>query len=130
MSCSRTQRNDAGEARTRDPSVSSQALYYTLNLCLIKVYNGPGPKVIKLFSYSTQLSTKFILLLNVKMTTIVRILTFISIIKTTSERLKGRNFFICRYFSLYEQLKSCSVELNTKSFITSGPVVRLDGIFL
>ena len=35
-----------------------------------------GPEVIKLFSYSTQLSTKFILLINVKMPTIVDILTF------------------------------------------------------
>ena len=34
----------------------------------------PGPEVIKLFSYSTQLSTKFILLINVKMPTIVGIL--------------------------------------------------------
>ena len=33
------------------------------------------------------------------------ITTFISMIKTTSERLKARNFFICRYFSFYEQLK-------------------------
>ena len=65
----------------------------------------PGPEVIKLFSYSTQLSTKCILLINVKMPTIVGILTFISMINTTSERLKGRNFFICRYFSVYEQLK-------------------------
>ena len=29
----------------------------------------------------------------------------ISMINTTSERLKARHFFICRYFSLYEQLK-------------------------
>ena len=47
-----------------------------------------GPEVIKLFSYSTQLSTKFILLINVKMPTIVGILTFISMIDATSERLK------------------------------------------
>ena len=47
-----------------------------------------GPKVIKLCSYSTQLSMKFILLINVKMPTIVGILTFISMINTTSERLK------------------------------------------
>ena len=53
-----------------------------------------GPEVIKLFSYSTQLSTKFILLINVKMPTVVYILTFISMINTTSERLKARNFFI------------------------------------
>ena len=39
--------------------------------------------VIKLFSCSTQLSTKFILLINVKMPTIVGILTFISMINTT-----------------------------------------------
>ena len=51
----------------------------------------PGPEVIKLFSYSIQLSTKFILLINVKMPTIVNILTFISMINTTFERLKARN---------------------------------------
>ena len=65
----------------------------------------PGPEVIKRFSYSTQLSTKFILLINVKMPTIVGIVTFISMITTTSERLKARYFFICHYFSFYEQLK-------------------------
>ena len=54
----------------------------------------------KLFSYSTQLSTKFILLINVKMPT-----TLISMINTTSERLKARNFFICRYFGVNEQVK-------------------------
>ena len=36
--------------------------------------------VIKLFSCSTQLSTKFILLINVKMPTIAVILTYISMI--------------------------------------------------
>ena len=64
----------------------------------------PGLEVLKLSSCSTQLSTKFILLINVKMPTIVSILTFISMINT-SERLKARNFFICRCFSFYEQLK-------------------------
>ena len=42
-----------------------------------------GPEVIKLFSYSTQLSIKLILLINVKMPTIVGILTFISMINTS-----------------------------------------------
>ena len=37
----------------------------------------PGPKIIKLFSCSAQESLKFILLINVKMPTIVGILTFI-----------------------------------------------------
>ena len=63
------------------------------------------PEVIKPFPCSTQLSKKFILLKNVKMSTIVGILTYISMKNTTSERLKARNFFICRYFSFYEQLK-------------------------
>ena len=38
----------------------------------------PGPEVIKRISWSTQLSMKFFLLINVKMPTIVGILTFIS----------------------------------------------------
>ena len=69
-----------------------------------------GPENIKLFSYSTQLSMKFTLLLNVKMPTItiVGILTFISMINTTSERPKARNFFICQCFSVYEHLKFCA----------------------
>ena len=67
--------------------------------------NYPGPEVLKLFSCSTQLSTKLILLINVKMPTIVGILIFISMINTTPERLIARNFFICLYFSFYEQLK-------------------------
>ena len=64
----------------------------------------PGPEVIKLFSDSIRLSTKFILLINVKMP-IIGILTFMSMINTTSVRRKARNFFIWRYFSLYEKLK-------------------------
>ena len=54
----------------------------------------PGPEVIKLFSYSTQLSTKFILLINVKMPTILR---FMSRINLTD--YKARNFFFCPNFS-------------------------------
>ena len=67
-----------------------------------------GLEFIKLFPCSTQLSTEFILLINVKMLTIVGILTFISMINTTSERLNARNFFIFRYFSINEQLKFCA----------------------
>ena len=65
-------------------------------------YKRAGPEVIKLFSCSAQLSSKFILLINVKMPTIVGILTFISMINTTSEKLKASHFFICRYVSFYE----------------------------
>ena len=63
------------------------------------------PRGYKKHSCSTQLSTKFILLINVKMPTIVGILTFITMINATSDRLKARNFFIYLYFSFYEQLK-------------------------
>ena len=83
-----------------------------------KTYQKAGPEVIKRFPCSTQLSTKsnllinvkmlstkFILLINVNMPTIGGILTFISMINTTSERLKVIHFLICRYFSFYEQLK-------------------------
>ena len=47
--------------------------------------NGPGPEVIILYSCSTELSMKFILLINVKMPTIVGILTFITRINTASQ---------------------------------------------
>ena len=63
---------------------------------------------------------KFILLINVKMPTEVVILTLISMINSTSKRFKARNFFICRYFRFYEQLKlraELSVE-HGKKFIT------------
>ena len=59
---------------------------------LIITRSSPRPRGYKAFSCSTHLSTKCILLINVKVPTIVGILTFISIINTTSE-----NFFICRY---------------------------------
>ena len=50
----------------------------------INVHAGLGPGVIKLFSYSTQLSMKLIQLINVKMPTFDVILTFIGIINTTA----------------------------------------------
>ena len=59
------------------------------------------PEVIKLFPCSTQQRTKFILLVNVKMPTIVGILTFISMINTTPEILH----LSASKFSFYEQLE-------------------------
>ena len=88
-----------------------------------------GPKVIKLFSCWTQMSTKFIPLINVKMPTIVGILTFISMINTTSERLKARNFFICWYFSFYTRLKfgaQMSWVRNKKRYDSELPYQRPD----
>ena len=48
----------------------------------------------KLFSCSTQLSMKFILLINVKMQTIVGILTFISMINTALLGLESKKSFL------------------------------------
>ena len=80
------------------PKLSSKSL---LSLTSNK---GSGSKVRKKICLA-QLSMKFILLINVKMPITVGILTLISRINTTSERLKARNFFICWYFSFNEQLK-------------------------
>ena len=72
-------------------------------------------------SYSTQLSTKFILLINVKMPKIVGILTFISMINTTtSERLNARNFFICQYLSFYEHKFRAQLSWARKKFYNLG----------
>ena len=65
----------------------------------------PGPEVIKLFSCSTQLRSKFILLINVKMPTIVGILTFISRINDWLLWPKPEFSIDFGYFSNYEQLK-------------------------
>ena len=62
-----------------------------------------GPRVIKLFSCLTQLSIKFILLINVKMPTIVGILTVMSRINPTSECIKQERIF--KHFTFYEQVK-------------------------
>ena len=64
---------------------------YSLAFCFNKglVNSSPGPEVIKLFSCSVQLSITFTMLINVKMPTIVGILTFMSMINTTPESLKA-----------------------------------------
>ena len=80
---------------------------YSVHSLLMTLYLVPlaetRPEVIKKLCL-TQLSKKFILHINVKMPTIVSIFTFISMINITSERLKERNVFICRYCSFYELL--------------------------
>ena len=53
-------------------------------------------------SDSAQLSTKFILLINAKMPTIVGILAFVSMKYTTSESLKARTVCIFQHFRLHE----------------------------
>ena len=61
---------------------------FTLNI------QTPCPEVIKLF-----------FILNSAEHEIYPAYIYISMIKTTFERLKARNFFICWYFSFHEQLK-------------------------
>ena len=55
--------------------------------------------------FHTQLSMNFILLINVKMTIIVGILTFVSRINTTSECFKQEKNDVFHYFTFYKQLK-------------------------
>ena len=64
-----------------------------------------GPEIIKLFSCLTQLSIKFILLINIKITKIVGILKFISRINTAAESFKARKIFFFHHFTFHEQLK-------------------------
>ena len=73
-------------------------LVVTATVTVLK-FQTPGPRVIKFFSCSTQLSLKFILPMNVKMSTIVGILTLIGMINTTSESLEARKCFIFQHFS-------------------------------
>ena len=67
--------------------LSYSCLYSVIVAC-------PIPEVIKFFSCSTQLSLKFILLINVKMPTILGILTFMSRINTTSENFRERKILV------------------------------------
>ena len=64
-----------------------------------------GAEVIKLFSCSAQLRLKFILLINVKMPTIVGILTFISRMNYRLWSSKPQSSIYLGYFSVYKDLK-------------------------
>ena len=80
---------------------------YLLFHLLITYTNSldPESEVIKLFSCSTQLNIKFIMVINVKMPTIGCILTFISMMNTAIKSLKARKVFIFQHSSFYEQSK-------------------------
>ena len=76
------------------------------------------PEVIKLFSCSTQLSMKFFPLINVKMPTIVGILTFMSgknSILGLSEPVKKPIFLIFLFLRAFKI--SCSTELSIKKVL-------------
>ena len=83
------------------------------------------PQSYKLFSYSTQLTTKFILLINVKMPTIVGILTFISMINTRLRDLTQETFIFVGIlvFMISWNFMLSWVE-HEKKFITSGRGVK------
>ena len=66
-----------------------------------------SPEVIKLF-HATELSMKIIILINVKMPTIVGVLTFISKINKISENLKERKVFIFHHFGVCSRNKGLS----------------------
>ena len=90
-----------------------QSLTTTCNVILkttqtIKYQHRPdehGPEAIKLFSMlnSTEHANPSHNSINARNSCFFLIVE--SMINTTSERLKARNFFICRYFSFYEYLK-------------------------
>ena len=63
-----------------------------------------GARGYQTFLCSTQLSMKLIMLINVKMSTIVGILTFISMINAKSESLKARKVF--NFFSILDFMSS------------------------
>ena len=81
-----------------------------------------GPEVIKLFSYSTQLSMQFFLLINIKMPTIVGILIFISrknFMLSSALQEKSLNWWYLIFYKRKNFILSW-VE-HEKSFITLGP---------
>ena len=83
--------------------------------------NNIRPRGYKTFSYSTQLRTKFILLTNVKIPTMVGILTFISRINTTSERFKTLLHLSVLLVFMRSWNSVLSWVEHGKSCITSGP---------
>ena len=80
---------------------SHHEVSYYKSVCLWGLESGLELR--SFFFHAQQLSIKFILLINVKMPTIVGILTLISRINTTSEFESKKNLF--HYFTFYEQLK-------------------------
>ena len=68
---------------------------------------------------------KLVMLINVEMPTNVGILTFISMINTSSECLKlGKNLYFLAFKLLKAGEISCSVEWSIIFFITSGPGIK------
>ena len=88
---------------THDESLGSKLPIDHTAMVLIRLDERTRSEVIKHFSCSIQLSMKFILLINVKMPTIVGILTFISRINDWLKRSTPENYFDFGYFIIYER---------------------------
>ena len=71
----------------------------------IQFADKSSPKVIKLFSCSTELSMKFFLLINIEMPTIVGISAFMSRKNSILGLSKPEKCLISLYFYIYEHLK-------------------------
>ena len=67
-----------------------------LKLCIENQFKS-GPEVLNFFMLTTE--QKNIMLINDKMPTIIGILTFISMINTTSESLIAQRLFVFQHFS-------------------------------
>ena len=81
-----------------------------------------GPELVTHFSCSTQLSMKFILLKNVKMPTIVGILTNMNRKNSILGQSEPEHVDFLDIFIHMSNYFLCSIELSMKkSFITSGP---------
>ena len=65
------------------------------------VFVNSGPEVIKLFSYSTQLSMKFVLLLNVQLLTIANsfLLNIVEHVNFSANKYENANY--CWHFHIY-----------------------------
>ena len=87
---------------------------YDVGSLRIKSFMITDPEVIKLNSCSTQLSIKFILLINVKMSTIVGILTFMSRLNTISESSKARRSIFSAFWFIRAIENPCSNQLSIK----------------
>ena len=69
------------------------------------------------FTFSDHLSIKFLLFVNVKMPTIVGILTFISRVNTPTECIKLWENLNFQYFSFLEVEISCTAEFSMNLFM-------------
>ena len=94
-----------GEDESLRLTLHTSHLFLAINQFHCARQTIPGPEVIKLFSCSAQLRLKSILLINVKMPTIVSILTFISRINYRLWSSKPSISIYLGYFCVYDDLK-------------------------